>query len=89
MLRGVGFRSIVKTFTSTRNLPTVIACLLTLVFVDTGVLRGIFEKLGFGTITEEDVKILVETADVDKDGKISLEDFRLMIDTNQEPVTKK
>ena len=44
-------------------------------FVDTTVLRGIFEKLGFGTITEEDVKILVETADVDKDGRISLEDF--------------
>ena len=49
-------------------------------FVDTTVLRGIFEKLGFGTITEEDVKILVETADVDKDGRISLEDFRKMIE---------
>jgi|TARA_B110000211_G_C13749161_1_gene408011 Ca2+-binding EF-hand superfamily protein len=58
-------------------------------FVDTGVLRGIFEKLGFGTITEEDVRILIETADVDKDGKISLDDFRKMIDTNQAPVTKK
>jgi Ca2+-binding EF-hand superfamily protein len=59
-------------------------------YVDTIVLRGIFEKLGFGTITEEDVKILVETADVDKDGKISLEDFRRMIDTNHaDPLSKK
>ena len=49
-------------------------------YVDTTVLRGIFEKLGFGTITEEDVKILVETADVDKDGRISLEDFRRMVE---------
>ena len=48
-------------------------------YVDTGVLRGIFEKLGFGTITEEDVKILIETADMDKDGKISLEDFRSIL----------
>ena len=51
-------------------------------FVDTSVLKGIFEKLGFGTITKEDRQILVDTADIDKDGKISLEDFRNMINEN-------
>ena len=45
-------------------------------YVDTQVLKGIFEKLGFGTITKEDIQILVDTADIDKDGKVSLEDFR-------------
>ena len=55
-------------------------------YVDTSVLRSIFEKLGFGTITDEDVRILVETADLDKDGKINLEDFRNMIDANKKPV---
>ena len=48
-------------------------------YVDTSVLKGIFEKLGFGTITKEDIQILVDTADVDKDGRVSLEDFRAMI----------
>ena len=51
-------------------------------YVDTQVLKGIFEKLGFGTITKEDIQILVDTADIDKDGKVSLEDFRAMIDQN-------
>ena len=35
---------------------------------------------GFGEITDEDLQILVETGDVDGDGKISLDDFRGMID---------
>ena len=29
-------------------------------YVDIDILRGIFEKLGFGALTEEDVSILVE-----------------------------
>ena len=49
-------------------------------FIDTGTLRSIFEKLGFGQISDDDVQILVETADCDGDGKISLDDFRKMID---------
>ena len=53
-------------------------------YVDTNVLKGIFEKLGFGTITKEDIQILVDTADIDKDGKISLEDFRNMINENNQ-----
>ena len=47
-------------------------------------MKGIFEKLGFGTITKEDIQILVDTADIDKDGKISLEDFRNMINENNQ-----
>lgn len=46
------------------------------------VLKDIFQSLGFGEITDEDVGILVETGDVDKDGKISLTDFRNMLDFN-------
>ena len=36
------------------------------------------------TITKEDIQILVDTADIDKDGKISLEDFRNMINENNQ-----
>lgn len=35
-------------------------------FVDPGVLRDIFQHLGFGEISEEDLHILIETADVDQ-----------------------
>jgi calmodulin len=53
-------------------------------FVDTDVLRSVFQSLGFGEITDEDLQILVETGDVDGDGKISLEDFRKMIEFNKQ-----
>merc|ERR1711988_1291071 len=52
-------------------------------YVDTEVLRVIFESLGFGEITDDDLAILVETGDVDGDGKISLSDFRHMLDFNK------
>jgi len=48
-------------------------------FVDLEVLRSIFSNLGFGEVTSEDVNVLIETADVDGDGKISLSDFRKMV----------
>lgn len=51
-------------------------------FIDTGVLRSMFESLGFGEVTDEDLMILIETGDVDKDGKISLSDFRGMLNFN-------
>mmetsp|Transcript_16775 Transcript_16775/g.39548 ORF Transcript_16775/g.39548 Transcript_16775/m.39548 type:complete len:160 (+) Transcript_16775:59-538(+) len=53
-------------------------------FVDIEVLKAIFSNLGFGDVTNEDVQVLVETADVDGDGKISLEDFRHMIQFNKQ-----
>lgn len=48
-------------------------------YVDLEVLRSIFSNLGFGEVTSEDVNVLIETADVDGDGKISLSDFRKMV----------
>eukprot|EP00937_MAST-01D_sp_MAST-1D-sp2_P000197 g197.t1 len=52
-------------------------------YVDPEVLRRVFENLGFGEITDDDMKILIETGDVDKDGKISLDDFRKMVSFNK------
>eukprot|EP01083_Nonionella_stella_P020420 56624_1 len=52
-------------------------------FINTEVLRSIFSQLGFGRITNEDLAILVETADCDGDGKVSLEDFRNMLDQSE------
>ena len=49
-------------------------------FIDSEILRSIFQNLGFGDISDEDLGILIETGDMDKDGKISLEDFRKMAD---------
>ena len=43
----------------------------------------IFESLGFGEITDDDLAILVETGDVDGDGRISLTDFRHMLEFNK------
>ena len=50
-------------------------------FADPEMLRSIFETLGYGPINEEDIKVLIETADADRDGKIGLEDFRMMMKT--------
>ena len=52
-------------------------------FVDPETLRTIFGNLGYGAISDDDLKVLVETADMDKDGLISLEDFRAMIDASR------
>ena len=48
-------------------------------FIDTGVLRSMFESLGFGEVTDEDLMILIETGDVDKDGKISPDELKKML----------
>ena len=37
----------------------------------------------FGEITDDDLEVLVETADTDRDGKISLEDFRGMLSSDK------
>mmetsp|Transcript_10013 Transcript_10013/g.24913 ORF Transcript_10013/g.24913 Transcript_10013/m.24913 type:complete len:185 (+) Transcript_10013:29-583(+) len=54
-------------------------------YVDNETLRRIFEDLGYGEITDEDLEVLVETADMDKDGRISLEDFRTMMGGSRNP----
>ena len=53
--------------------------------MDNETLRRIFEDLGYGEITDEDLEVLVETADMDKDGRISLEDFRTMMGGSRKP----
>ena len=52
-------------------------------FVDTDTMRHVFESLGYGQISDEDLAVLIETADRDRDGRISLEDFRHV--RNSEP----
>ena len=46
-------------------------------FVDTDTMRSIFETLGYGEMSDDD--LAAQTADVDRDGKISLQDFRQML----------
>jgi calmodulin len=48
-------------------------------YVDTEVLRQIMSRMGYGEMSKEDMEVLVKTADVDSDGRISLEDFRNML----------
>ena len=55
-------------------------------FIDTDTLRSIFESLGYGEMSDDDLLVLVETADVDKDGKISLDDFRRMLQFSKDPM---
>lgn len=54
-------------------------------FVDADVLKQIMSRMGYGEMTKEDMEVLVKTADVDGDGKISLEDFRNMLNFNKYP----
>ncbi|TMW61338.1 hypothetical protein Poli38472_012529 [Pythium oligandrum] len=48
-------------------------------FISRDMLRYVFERLGYGALTEEDVDILIACADHDGDGRISLADFRLLL----------
>ena len=41
--------------------------------------------MGYGEITDDDLTVLVEAADADGDGKISLEDFRGMMRFAEKP----
>ncbi|KAJ1637637.1 hypothetical protein T492DRAFT_951239 [Pavlovales sp. CCMP2436] len=57
-------------------------------YVDIDTLKRIMSDLGFADITDEDVGVLVGAADVDGDGRISLDDFRNMLAFNK-PITQK
>ena len=52
-------------------------------YADVETVRHIFGSLGFGEIDDDDLKVLVESADADRDGRISLADFRTMMDPKQ------
>lgn len=49
--------------------------------MDNGILKSIFSNLGFGQLSDEDLMVLIEAADGDGDGKVSLTDFRGMCDS--------
>jgi len=53
--------------------------------VDPEVLKQIMSRMGYGEMTKEDMEVLIKTADVDGDGKISLDDFRNMLNFNKYP----
>jgi Ca2+-binding EF-hand superfamily protein len=52
-------------------------------FVDVDTLNQIMSRMGYGDMTKEDMDVLIKTADVDGDGRISLEDFRSMLSLNK------
>ncbi len=56
-------------------------------FIDLDVFREILANLGFGDITEQDVQTLVDTADCDGDGRVSLSDFRRMLPSANDGAT--
>jgi calmodulin len=43
--------------------------------VDPAVLRAMLEEMGAGPVSDEDMDILLQHADLDKDGRIGLHDF--------------
>ena len=47
--------------------------------VDMALVCEFFQNLGFGDISEEDANLIKDMADADGDGKIGLDDFRLMV----------
>lgn len=50
-------------------------------FMDAEILRSVFDSLGFGQMSDEDLAVLVEAADGDGDGRVSVEDFRGLCDS--------
>ncbi|CAK4078808.1 unnamed protein product [Aphanomyces euteiches] len=48
-------------------------------FVSFDVLSRLFESLGYGKLNDDDLRVLVATADADKDGQLDLSDFRKML----------
>lgn len=52
-------------------------------FVDMDIVKTFFKELGYGDISDEDAKIILETADGDKDQRIGLDDFRMMVPFGQ------
>ncbi|KAG5468595.1 hypothetical protein CUR178_01429 [Leishmania enriettii] len=48
-------------------------------YVEEDVLSCIMARVGFGELSEEELAVLVSTADFDGDGRISLQDFRRLV----------
>jgi len=54
-------------------------------FADPAALRTIFQDLGYGKITDDDLLILILAGDADGDGRISLDDFRKLLSRSAGP----
>lgn len=48
-------------------------------YVDIETLSTIMGQLGYGAISKEDQEVLIKTADIDGDGRVSLDDFKNML----------
>ena len=48
-------------------------------FISRDMLKYVFERLGYGSLSEDDMNLLIACADSDRDGKINLNDFRRML----------
>ena len=55
------------------------------------VAKEFFANLNYmhGDISDDDAKIILETADADKDGRIGLDDFRMMVRSGRPDTRKK
>jgi calmodulin len=49
-------------------------------FIEPTVLKEMFKTFGFGELSKEELDVLIKAGDIDGDEKISLEDFRNMLD---------
>ena len=58
-------------------------------YVDPESLKQIMGRMGYGNMTADDMEVLIKTADADGDGRISLEDFRQMLNFNKQPADLK
>ena len=52
-------------------------------FMDPEILRKIFDNLGFGEMSDGDLKALLDTVDDDGDGRLGIEDFRRLCDSSK------
>ena len=48
-------------------------------FMDFDKLKSLSNKVGYGDISKRDIKILLECLDMDRDGKVSIDDFTEMV----------
>ena len=56
--------------------------------VDFNKLKSVFETLGYGNLEKKDIEILYECLDIDKDGKITINDFKELFDFLGRPNAK-
>ena len=49
-------------------------------YADVEIMRQVFEGLGYSDLTGDDLEVLVEVADKDKDGMVSIQDFRALVE---------